>query len=40
MLFVGFIYNLAMTFLALTVFTLIAYAFPDSLPGQVLAIVK
>ncbi len=40
MLAVGFIWSLSMTFLALTVFTLVAYAFPDSLIGRTFAIVK
>lgn len=40
MVFVGFVWSGAMIALWLIIFTLVAYAFPDSLAGKTLGIIK
>ncbi len=40
MLGVGFLYFFAMFTLCLSIYAVVAYAFPDSLPGRVAAIVR
>jgi hypothetical protein len=40
MLFVTFLFTGCMVFLWLTIFTLVSYAFPDSLTGRTFAVVK